>query len=154
LSGFTPAIRAHLPFRVPSVAGAVQIASLRTFISNQMPGPPVDLDTITGAENQPIDDIGRIVAEIPTLPQSVVEPADLPAYSAEQLRSRALSELDQIALTGKVPSVLLRRWENAFEERQMWTFTPRVVHGDFDEASLLIDRNRAVGVTAWTDLHI
>ena len=34
------------------------------------------------------------------------------------------------------------------------TFTPRVVHGDFDEASLLIDRNRAVGVTAWTDLHI
>src|SRR5699024_2711391 len=49
---------------------------------------------------------------------------------------------------------LLRRWENAFEERQMWTFVPRVVHGDFDETSLLIDRNRAVGVTAWTDLHI
>ena len=23
---------------------------------------------------------------------------------------------------------MLRRWENAFEERQMWTFTPRVVH--------------------------
>src|SRR5699024_7351527 len=32
LSGFTPAIRAHLPFRVPSVAGAVQIDSLRRFI--------------------------------------------------------------------------------------------------------------------------
>jgi len=154
LSGFTPAIRAHLPFRVPSVAGAVQIDSLRTFIYHQMPGQPVDLDTITGAENQTIDDIGRIVAAIHKLPQSVVETADLPAYSAEQLRSRSLSELDQIALTGKVPSVLLRRWENAFEERQMWTFTPRVVHGDFDEASLLIDRNRAVGVTAWTDLHI
>ena len=154
LSGFTPAIRAHLPFRVPSVAGAVQIDALRTFIYHQMPGQPVDLDSITGAESQTIDDIGRIVAAIHKLPQSVVETADLPVYSAEQLRSRSLSELDQIALTGKVPSVLLRRWENAFEERQMWNFTPRVVHGDFDEASLLIDRKRAVGVTAWTDLHI
>lgn len=154
LSGFTPAIRAHLPFRVPSVAGAVQIDSLRTFIYHQMPGQPVELDTITGSEAQTIDDIGRIVAAIHKLPRAVVETADLPSYGAEQLRSRLLSELDQIALTGKVPSVLLRRWESAFEERRMWSFTPRVVHGDFDESSLLIDRNRAVGVTAWTDLHI
>lgn len=154
LSGFTPAIRAHLPFRVPSVAGAVQIDSLRTFIYHQMPGQPVDLDAITGPETQTTDDIGRIIAAIHQLPRAVVETADLPSYGAEQLRSRLLSELDQIALTGKVPSALLRRWENAFEERRMWSFTPRVVHGDFDEASLLIDRNRAVGVTAWTDLHI
>ncbi|MDN6411163.1 MAG: phosphotransferase [Yaniella sp.] len=154
LSGFTPAIRAHLPFRVPSVAGAVQIDSLRTFIYHQMPGQPAELDAITGSETQTIDDIGRIVAAIHQLPRAVVETADLPSYGAEQLRSRLLSELDQIALTGKVPSALLRRWENAFEERRMWSFTPRVVHGDFDETSLLIDRNRAVGVTAWTDLHI
>jgi len=154
LSGFTPAIRAHLPFRVPSVAGAVQIDSLRTFIYHQMPGMPVDLETLTHAEDQTIDDIGRIIAAIHKLPSSVVETADLPAYGAEDIRTRSLSELDQMALTGKVPAALLRRWENAFEERQMWTFTPRVVHGDFDETSLLIDRNRAVGVTAWTDLHI
>src|SRR5699024_11759941 len=38
--------------------------------------------------------------------------------------------------------------------RRIWSFTPRVVLGNFDETSLLIDRNRAVGVTAWTDLHI
>lgn len=154
LSGFTPAIRAHLPFRVPSVAGAVQIDSLRTFIYHQMPGLPVDLDTITHSGSQTIDDIGRIIASIHRLPRAVVETADLPSYGAEQLRSRLLSELDQIALTGKVPAALLRRWESAFEERQLWEFTPRVVHGDFDETSLLVDRNRAVGVTAWTDLHI
>lgn len=154
LSGFTPAIRAHLPFRVPSVAGAVQIDGLRTFIYHQMPGQPVDLDGITRAEDRTIDDIGRILATIHKLPSSVVEAADLPAYGAEESRARLLSELDQMALTGKVPAVLLRRWENAFEERQMWTFIPRVVHGDFDETSLLIDRKRAVGVTAWTDLHI
>ena len=154
LSGFTPAIRAHLPFRVPSVAGAVQIDSLRTFIYHQMPGKPVELDTLTQAETQTVDDIGRIVAAMHQLPTAVVETADLPAYGAEQSRARLLSELDQMALTGKVPSALLRRWENAFEERQMWTFTPRVVHGDFDETSLLVDRNRAVGVTGWTDLHV
>lgn len=154
LSGFTPAIRAHLPFRVPSVAGAVQLDSLRTFIYHQMPGKPVDLEALTQATDQTIDDIGRIIAAIHKLPSAVVETADLPAYGAEQSRARLLSELDQMALTGKVPSSLLRRWENAFEERPMWTFTPRVVHGDFDETSLLVDRDRAVGVTAWTDLHI
>jgi len=154
LSGFTPAIRAHLPFRVPAVAGAVQLDSLRTFIYHQMPGMPVDLDTLTESESQTIDDLGRIISAIHKLPSSVVETADLPAYGAEEIRTRSLSELDQMALTGKVPAALLRRWENAFEERQMWTFVPRVVHGDFDETSLLIDRNRAVGVTAWTDLHI
>src|SRR5699024_3783059 len=73
---------------------------------------------------------------------------------AKPSRVSKLSEIVQSALTGKVPSVLLRRWENAFEERKMLSFTPRVVHGDFDETSLPIDRNRAVGVTAWTELHI
>ena len=90
LSGFTPAIRAHLPFRVPSVAGAVQIDGLRTFIYHQMPGAPVDLATITRAETQTIDDIGRIIAAIHKLPSAVVETADLPAYGAEQSRARML----------------------------------------------------------------
>src|SRR5690625_1306144 len=99
LSGFTPAIRAHLPFRVPSVAGAVQIDTLRTFMYHQMPGFPVDLDTITQAERQTIDDIGSIIAAIHKLPSSVVETDVLPSYEAELMHARMLSALVRMGVS-------------------------------------------------------
>lgn len=40
------------------------------------------------------------------------------------------------------------------EERELWGFTPTVTHGDLHEDSLLIDEQRVVAVTGWTDLHI
>lgn len=154
LSGFTPTIRAKLPFRVPSVAGAVQLDRRRTFVYHQIPGEELDLDTIVCLPDIVRDDLGRITAAIHELPRSVVEIADLPVYTAEEHRTRRLNELDQVALTGKIPSILLRRWENALEETQMWGFTPTVVHGDLHEEHLLFDRGRAVGLIGWTDLHI
>ncbi|MBD4641924.1 aminoglycoside phosphotransferase, partial [Xanthomonas citri pv. citri] len=44
LAGLTPAVRAGLPFRTPSGAGAVRLEGLRTFVYQDMPGRPVTLD--------------------------------------------------------------------------------------------------------------
>ena len=44
LSGFTPAVRAALPFRVPSVAGAVRLDGLRTFVYHDMPGRELEIE--------------------------------------------------------------------------------------------------------------
>src|SRR3954469_24759712 len=44
LRTFTPAIRAELPFQVPSVAGTVRQGDLRTFVYNHVPGMALDLD--------------------------------------------------------------------------------------------------------------
>lgn len=153
LTGFTPAVRARLPFRVPSVAGAVQIDNLRTFVYHQMPGIEHELDELVALPERAREDIGRILAGIHSLPKAVVEAADLPAYSADQARQRLLNELDQAALSGDIPAVLLRRWEDAFEEPKLWGFETTATHGDLHENNLLIDRQRAVGVTNWTDLH-
>lgn len=154
LSGFTPGIRAKLPFRAPSVAGAVQQDELRTFVYHNMPGIEVGLDAMTAPSGHIPQDIGRIISSIHQLTPSVVDAANLPRYTADEFRSRRLNELDQAALTGAIPSILLRRWENALEEKSLWDFTPQVVHGDLHEDNLLVERDRVVAVIGWTDLHI
>ncbi|MFC7402000.1 phosphotransferase [Citricoccus sp. GCM10030269] len=154
LSGFSPAIRAALPFRVPSVAGAVRRDGMRTFVYHDMPGQEMELEDLTELGGKTSEDIGRVIAAIHALPAAVVENADLPVYTADQFRQRRLNELDQAATTGRIPAVLLRRWENALEEMELWDFTPVVAHGDLHEDNLLLDQRRLVSVTGWTDLHI
>lgn len=154
LSGFTPGVRAGLPFRVPSVAGAVRLSGMRTFVYHDLPGRELDLEELTGLGEHIVADIGRVIAAIHALPSAVVDNADLPSYTADQFRQRRLNELDQAATTGRIPPVLLRRWENALEEKELWDFTPVVVHGDLHEDNLLVHRGRLVAVTGWTDLHI
>ncbi|WP_245952121.1 phosphotransferase [Citricoccus nitrophenolicus] len=154
LSGFTPGIRAGLPFRVPSVAGAVRLDGMRTFVYHDMPGEEMELEDLTELGGKTPDDIGRVIAAVHALPAAVVENADLPVYTADQFRQRRLNELDQAATTGRIPAVLLRRWENALEEMELWEFSPVVAHGDLHEDNLLVDQGRLVSVTGWTDLHI
>ncbi|MDO4240026.1 phosphotransferase [Micrococcus sp.] len=154
LAGFDAHLRAGLPFRVPSVAGAVRVDGLRTFVHQDLPGSPVPLEEIVGLGEPAVQDLGRILAAIHTLPMTVVEQADLPVYTADHVRERHLSGLDAAAATGKVPPVLLRRWEEALEEDGLWEFTPVPVHGDLHEDSLLVERGRVVGVAVWTDLHV
>ena len=154
LAGLTPAVRAGLPFRTPSVAGAVRLEGLRTFVYQDMPGRPVTLDELARLGEPAVQDVGRVLAAIHTLPSDVVDHADLPSYTAEQIRQRHLHALDQAATSGRVPPLLLRRWEEAMEEEALWRFTPVPVHGDLHEDNLLLERGRVVGVTGWTDLHV
>lgn len=154
LAGFDAHLRAGLPFRVPSVAGAVRVDGLRTFVHQDLPGFPVPLEEIVALGEPAVQDLGRILAAVHTLPMTVVEQADLPVYSADHVRERHLASLDEAASTGKVPPVLLRRWEEALEEDALWQFFPVPVHGDLHEDSLLVERGRVVGVAGWTDLHV
>lgn len=155
LRGFSTAIRAELPFRLPSVAGAVRRGEMRTFVYNHLPGAPLTLDTIAAGSSEGLEDgIGRAIAAIHDVDDGVVDNADLPRYTADRFRQRRLNELDQAATTGRIPAVLLRRWETALEDRALWDFPPTVVHGDLHEDNLLMDGGRVVAVTGWTDLHI
>lgn len=153
LRGFSTGIRAELPFRVPSVAGAVRRGEMRTFVYNHLPGTSLELNELSQQPQAVIEDIGRTIAAIHDLDEAVVDNADLPRYSAERYRQRRLNELDQAATTGEIPALLLRRWEHAMEDRDLWRFTPAVTHGDLHEDSLLIEGERVMAVTGWTDLH-
>lgn len=154
LRGFSTAIRAELPFRVPSVAGATRVEDMRVFVYNHLPGEPMELTELISAGPELVEELGRTVAAVHDLSESVVDHAELPRYSAEQIRQRRLNELDAAASTGQVPPILLRRWEHAMEDKGLWDFSPVVVHGDMHEDSLLVEGQRVVAVTGWTDLHV
>nr|WP_206064622.1 macrolide 2'-phosphotransferase [Kocuria sediminis] len=168
---FTPAIRSRLPFLVPTAAGSVEDGHLHAFVHSHIEGAPLDIDELArmaaapdpehhrhvpSAEPPPTLSVqlGRLLAAIHALPQALVLDADLPSYTAEQCRQRRLVELGRAAATGRVPAALLHRWEQVLEDRAVWQFPPRVVHGDLQEDDLLISRGRVRGVTGWTDLHV
>lgn len=169
LSAFTPQLRAKLPFLIPTVVGSVDDDGRRAFIYSHLPGRPVpinQLDSLASAQPsrpqppsaEPVPavttQIGTILAAVHDLPRAMVMDADLPAYSADQCRTRMLNELDQAATTGLIPSGLLQRWENALEDRTLWRFSTHVIHGDLHEDNLVVDGNRITAVTGWSDVHV
>jgi aminoglycoside phosphotransferase (APT) family kinase protein len=154
LRAFTPAVKAELPFLIPHIAGSVRQGNLSTFVYSHLTGSTRDLESLAAAGRGMAAELGRVLAAIHELPKSLVQEANLPSYGANEFRQRKLNELDQAATTGRIPSVLLRRWEHALEDVTLWRFSPTVVHGDLHEDHLLISGSRVSAVTGWTDLRI
>ncbi|MHA7243446.1 phosphotransferase [Paeniglutamicibacter antarcticus] len=154
LRAFSAGIRASLPFQLPSVAGTVRQGSLRTFVYNHLPGRQYSLEDLVGLGSRCARDLGAVMAAIHSMPASAIDRADLPSYTAEQVRQRRLNELDAAATTGMIPSRLLRRWEHALEDVALWRFNATVIHGDLHEDQLLVQDAKVVAVTGWTDLQV
>ncbi|MHC6221624.1 macrolide 2'-phosphotransferase [Arthrobacter sp. MMS24-S77] len=154
LRAFAPAIRAELPFLMPTVAGTVRQGALSTFVYAHLAGATRGIEELSTCSDALAKEIGAALAAVHDLPQSLVNNADLPSYTANEFRQRKLNELDQAATTGKIPPSLLRRWEHALEDVALWRFNPCVVHGDLHEDNLLIDGDSVTALTGWTDLRI
>lgn len=154
LRAFAPAIRAELPFLMPTVAGSVRLGSLSTFVYSHLAGSTHSVEDLTAGPAGLAREIGTALAAIHDLPHSLVSNADLPSYTPNEFRQRRLNELDQAATTGKIPASLLLRWEHALEDVSLWRFNPCVVHGDLHEDNLLVEGARVTAVTGWTDLRI
>jgi macrolide phosphotransferase len=154
LRAFSPAIRAELPFLLPTVAGTVRQGELITFVYSHIAGKSESVEELASGGAGLAQEIGATIAAIHDLPQELVTNSDLPSYSANEFRQRKLNELDQAATTGKIPPSLLRRWEHAMEDVALWRFNSSVVHGDLHEDNILLDGTAVTAVMGWTDLRI
>ncbi|WP_207343890.1 macrolide 2'-phosphotransferase [Arthrobacter sp. E3] len=154
LRAFSPAIRAELPFLLPTVAGTVRQGELITFVYSHIVGKAESVEYLADGSDALAKEIGVALAAIHDLPQGLVTTHDLPSYTANEFRQRKLNELDQSATTGKIPPSLLRRWEHAMEDVALWRFNPCVVHGDLHEDNILLDRDKVTAVMGWTELRI
>lgn len=154
MRAFSPAIRAELPFLLPSVAGTVRQGDLITFVYSHIAGKSSNVDDLSTGSASLAMDIGRSIAAIHDLPQDLVTTFDLPSYTANEFRQRKLNELDQAATTGKIPPALLRRWEHAMEDVALWRFNSCVVHGDLHEDNILLHNDAVSAVIGWTDLRV
>lgn len=154
LRAFAPAIRAELPFHVPTIAGTVRQGALTTFVYTHLQGSMLSIEELSAGSPALAREVGTALAAIHDLPLTLVINADLPSYSANEFRQRKLNELDQAATTGKIPATLLRRWEHALEDVALWRFNPSVVHGDLHEDNLMVQDDTVTALTGWTDLRI
>ncbi|WP_425860512.1 macrolide 2'-phosphotransferase [Arthrobacter sp. TWP1-1] len=154
LRAFSPAIRAELPFLLPSVAGTVRQGELITFVYSHIAGKAETVERLASGTAALALEIGAAIAAIHDLPQELVTNSDLPSYTANEFRQRKLNELDQSATTGKIPPSLLRRWEHAMEDVALWRFNACVVHGDLHEDNILLENDKVTAVIGWTDLRV
>jgi len=154
LKSLTPAIRANLPFRVTKVVGETSDSNRnRVVIFEYLYGSPIDLSRMMS--NSPaLGSIGQAIAAIHTLDPEMVRSAGLPEFSAADQAKRRMNELDNVAMTGLVPKVLLERWQNALEDVSLFQFTPTVVHGEMIEANVLEQDQGVSAVLNWGAMHI
>jgi aminoglycoside phosphotransferase (APT) family kinase protein len=147
--------RASLPFKITTLLGETKDEKgSRALIFDFVYGSPTDVGSIDGG-SELARNIGLAIAAIHKLPLTVVENAHLPEFQPEDILRARTAELDRFAATGKVPPVLLSRWEAVLEDSSLFRFQPTVVHGALNGDTVLEEDGReVVGVLAWSSLKI
>lgn len=152
----------HVPFKVPAAAGHASVGSDGAAVVYPfLEGSPLDLTRLPGGPGL-ASAVGRAIAAVHNIPRAVFEAQDVPAFDAAGVRQRAIAEVDRAAETGRVPTGLLARWEEAFDAAPLWQFGTTPVHGSFGGDSLLVafsdERDaasgRVVAVLNWDEACI
>lgn len=146
--------RASLPFEITRLIGETKDdKGARALVFEFMYGSPIDVATVA-PEGHLAESIGKAIAAIHNLPVSVVEDAHLPTFDSATLVRARVAELDRAAATGKIPSVLLQRWEAALEDADLFRYLPTVVHGALGTETVLEQDHEVSAVLAWSGLKI
>lgn len=144
----------YIPFDVPRLAGQATIKAGQTVYVHKDPGgrEPTreDLDT------NPLlpASLGRALAALHNLPQTVFSAIDLPVYTAIECRNRNLALLEEAARDITIPTSLRNRWEAALEDVSLWRFLSAPVHGDIQERCLNVHRGSLMAIGGWTSAHV
>lgn len=143
-----------LPFEVPRPSGFAELTEGgRAVIHRQLAGLPLRLEQL-GPGPGLAAATGRAIAALHELPPTTIENTGMPSYEADDYRRRRLTEVDEAARTGLVPTTLLRRWEQRLEDVALWRFRPTVVHGDLSAEQVLCTGDRPTAVLGWSEAKV
>ena len=83
-----------------------------------------------GAKNsESVELLAAELGRVHSLSVIEAQKLEIPSYTSTELVTELVNELDKLADTGKVPGVLLSRWERALEDIGLWRYRPAVIHG-------------------------
>jgi aminoglycoside phosphotransferase (APT) family kinase protein len=149
-----PRLQPLLPVPVPVPAGHCRLPEGgRCVVTAYLPGLPLD-PTALRAGAPVTAQVGQVVAALHEVDPDVFEEAGVPVYGADEYRLRRLADVDRAAATGRVPAVLLSRWERALEQVSHWRFVPTPVHGDLAGEHVLEHEGRVSGVLSWGEARV
>lgn len=151
----------HLPYKVPSPVGRAQVGQDGyAVVYPHVEGFPLDFTRLPPGAGL-ASAIGRAVAAVHNIPRDVFEAQDVPVFDAAGTRQRLTALVDRAAETGRVPTGLLARWEEAFDAAPLWQFATTPVHGAFRGAAVLVvfadedaSSGRVVAVTDWEEAMV
>jgi macrolide phosphotransferase len=154
LKALSKADRMRLPFKLTNLIGeAKDEKGARALVFEFVYGDPTDIGAVP-ADSALSNSIAKAIAAIHNLDLALIENAHLASFDTAEIVRGRVAELDRFAATGKVPSVLLSRWEQALEDTSLFRFKPTVIHGGLSGDTLLTQANEVVGVLAWSTLRI
>lgn len=151
----------HVPFKVPAPVGRAPVGSDGfAVVYPHVEGMPLEFTHLPAGPGL-AHAVGRAIAAIHNIPRGVFEEQDVPVFDAAGCRQRLTAEVDRAAETGRVPTRLLARWEEAFDAAPLWQFATVPVHGAFRGATVLVafaddeaDSGRVVAVTDWEEAMV
>jgi aminoglycoside phosphotransferase (APT) family kinase protein len=122
-------------------------------VFNFVYGNPIEISRV-----EPLSDLtlsmATSIAAIHKLPVELVQNAGFPELDPASNLKYRVAELDRAAQTGKVPPVLLYRWEQALEDASLFRYQPTVIHGSLNGQSVLELDGKVSGVLHWSGLRI
>ncbi|NBW73429.1 MAG: hypothetical protein EBR26_03360 [Microbacteriaceae bacterium] len=144
----------NLPFQVPSLLGETSPKAVyKAYAFDYVLGNQLDAGRLK-PEDPIISALGIALAQIHSIPASLIADAGLPESDpALRVRER-VAEFDRAMETGRIHPDLLERWQNALLDLNLFRYQPCVVHGALDSEYILTEGNQIVGINNWTNLSI
>ena len=136
----------YIPFDVPRLAGQAKIRGGGSVYVHRDPGGRAPTDEDLDTDLLLPASLGRALAALHNLPQTVFSSIGLPTYTAMECRDRNLALLDEAAREVTISPSLWNRWEAALEDVSLWRFPSAPVHGDIQERSLSVNRGSVVAI--------
>lgn len=99
-----------------------------------------------------LDELAKTMAVLHNQPLALAREHELVEFSPQQLIASRIAELDEVATSGKVPPVLLTRWEKAFEDIGLFRYHPSVIHGNINEDTVVFGEK--IGFKSLTSVKI
>jgi macrolide phosphotransferase len=154
IKAFTPVVRLNLPFEISQLIGDTQDSDgQRAMVFNFVYGNSIEVSRVDAISDLTLS-IATAIATIHKLPAELVQNAGFPELDPAANLKYRVSELDRAAQTGKVPPVLLQRWESALEDVNLFRYQPTVIHGSLNGHSMLELDGKVSGVLHWSGLRI
>ena len=144
----------YIPFDVPRLAGQAKLAHGGSVYVHRDPGGAAPTDEDLDTDPLLPASLGRALAALHNLPETVFSAIGLPTYTAIECRDRNLALLDEAAREVTIPAALWSRWEAALEDVSLWRFPAAPVHGDIQEHCLSIKRGSLLAIGGWTSAHV
>ena len=143
-----------LPFRVPALLGETSPGAVyKALAFDYVTGRAINLPNLR-LEDPLITSLGQTLAQIHSIPTSLVADAGLPEYDpALRVRDR-VAEFDRAMETGRIHPALLERWQNALLDVNLFRYQPTVVHGSLNTNVILTEAGEVVGINNWSELSV